>query len=285
VAVWADTGEVSVMSPMSVDYPETSSPEAVGKAPVQEPTQEMAASTFGFFALGVGVVVIASVVLCSKKGFYMIKVTRKSLALKLFAILVCALVLSGGALAAMPLASAANKAEAYGAIFNPNPVNSIAEKEAAAEVCAYITTAFENAGYDASNYCPTKEPPNEGDIGLETDKDTVLSNAHDDEENYDNVAVFSFGHLAGFNDAIQSGHLVNDENDWNETTNPTIDITASEVKAQTTQGKHFFVLIWHCVQAIDPYSGSMAAAWMQRDQSPGRPYMSSDGYNLAVIRR
>jgi hypothetical protein len=272
VAVWADTGEVSVMSPMAVDYPETSSKGAAGKAP----SQDVAMSTIASFALGSGASQSDCDVLYYRKGLCIPKVTRKRFGFRLAVALLCALILSGGALAAMPLASAANKVEAYGAIRNPNPNNPDTEKVACAEVCAYITTAFENAGYDASNYCPTKE--NNTLIGEETNKTTVLSNAYNDEENYDNVAVFSFGHLAGFNDAIQSGHLVDDEEVWDPVTNPTINITVSEVKAQTTQGKHFFVLIWHCVQAIDPYSGSMAAAWTQRDGSPGHPYMSPDGY-------
>jgi len=251
VSIWADAGEISTMGPMVVGFPSATfaDEEAITDGFNRDSTM-----------LSVPIVITAifsvfGVSLVSRKKIAKLAGSRKLFS-RFGGTLLCGIILFSVILVATPTVAASptiplSKARIYAA-FNSVPPQLPEEVAAAIWVCGQIDAAFEASGYYASNLA--------GDY---TTKGNVTYNAEYDEQIYDRVAMFHFGHLAEFNTAYQDN---NHEH-----------ITSNDIYPLTSLQKHVFVFIWVCTQAQNPTSG-MPEAWTHRDGEPDRPYMSEDGY-------
>jgi len=245
VSIWADTGKVSIMGPMCAD---SLSSDNVEKTNAQGFTQESTILSTQIVIATVFSVVGVSIV--SRK-----RVFKSSGGRKLFSrfggILICGLILFSLFLAAMPTASASevpnSKARIYASMHGQLPQ----EQQAAEWVCGQIDDAFEASGYSSSNLC-----------GSGTTRQHEMDYAQYDEEHYDRIAVFHFGHLHWFNTKYRDNY--------------NITISSDDISSKTGEGKHVFVFLWVCAQAYDRTYG-MPVAWNHRD-GVSHPLMNENGY-------
>ena len=254
VSIWADTGEVSIMGPMVIGIPSATS--ADEEASAISTDEEVITDGFNQTptVLSAPIVITAlfgvvGVALVSGKKVKF--AGSRKLFPRFWGTLLCGIILVSVILVATPTVAASptipnSKARIYAA-FNSDPPQFDDEIEAATWVCGQIDDAFEASGYSSSNMA-----------GTDTTKSKVYYYAENDEQNYDRVAVFHFGHMAvGFNLGYQDNNADN--------------ITASDLDSHISSHKYVFVFIWVCAQAQYHDSG-MPAAWTQRTD------MSDDGY-------
>ena len=259
VTIWADTGEVASMHEIVADSGLASFKQetvTLGDNTVKDERKD--STLLGSTLVAAIVFCILGVSTCTmrKKYSFRIKYSR------VWATLMCLSSLTVVLLFAVSSANATipipiSKSRVYSCEDGEGYYNSQAdenEKAAATNICNYIGNMTEDADYSTSNL-----------HGTGTVASNVVSNAGFDEQNYHRTTVFHCGHLYGgqLNVAYQD--------------NFAYPITESAVYAATGLGKHFFVFIWVCAQAEDETYGT-PVAWTHRDNAPGRPYMSSDGY-------
>ena len=144
-----------------------------------------------------------------------------------------------------------SKAEVYASYWEQLTV----EKTAMQSLTSSIQNKFYSVGYDTARYC-----------GTETNS-IVYANIQYDQQNYNRVAVFHFGHMAGAG---------------NYTCSDTSVVTWPDVYSYTTgyPDKHFFAFIWACNSANrepdwQPDPSKLAQSWSHRSG------LSSDGFNDA----
>jgi len=254
VTIWADTGEISSTNKMIVNFASATS------ADEEESTisTDEQAITDGFnqgsTMLAVPIVVTAlfsvfGVALVSRKKIFKFADSRE-LFPRFGGILLCGIILFSVIIVATPTVAASptipdSKARIYAA-FGSVPPQSDSEVAAAEWVCGQIDAAFEASGYSSDNLA-----------GGDTVKKDVLENAADDEDDYDRVAVFHFGHQSSPNFAYQD----------NEGT----PITWADLQAHIDSNKHVFVFMWVCEQARGPSYG-IPANWTNKKT------MNPDGY-------
>jgi hypothetical protein len=242
VRVWADTGEVNNISPMVFET---------------APNKELAVSQayMGVFAAeGIVVLLIVGAVMFFTS--YVAFTRSKKLIAKLWVVLllcmltsVCFMAESMQGVSATPN----SKAEIYASTHKQNETEIPWESYIINDIASYFNTV----GYDYSTYNGTNSA-------------TVYANIENDQENYERVAIFHFGHMAG-----PATYYGNSDND----------IIYHNTVDQHTNGytdKHFFVFLWSCFSAdnnasslpsASPDPNYMAQSWTQRAN------LNIDGYH------
>ena len=264
VSIWADTGDVSIMGPMVVDVSSSNIDEeeksAISAEAVTEEgfSQESPASA-PFVAVAAFTVIGVAIITAKKTN----SGDRKPFK-KFWMTLLCGVILSSVILTAVPTTFAVypspnSKARIYAALDGGqgSPPQLQDEKDAANWICGEIASAFTASGYSTSNQA-----------GSGTSKYNILINAENDEQAYDRVALFHFGHMADFN----VGYVDNSGEQ----------VLHTDIRTQTADRKHFFVFIWACAQA-NHHAWGTPAAWTHRgDQTLyplyDLPFLSSNGY-------
>ncbi len=270
VRFWADTGEICDISPMVVrDAAVFTNESDVDVSSSDVPTQEPDAV---LTAVPVVLVIIFGLVSFyfsgNKSRFYRLKCAQK-LSLKLYAGLLCGLMLAGLVFTSAPRAQALSPGSAGSVIYASTHeqyngttfVNGTApfngyyfngthfvyyatynEPSAAQNVTNMLKYLFDNADYDDTfnNYGPY------------TTRDYILWFTYNMERYYDNIAVFYFGHMHG-NDSYWCG-----SGPYNSTFYES-HVNASEIFGLTL-GKTKFAWSWVCKSAISQTSG-LPVAW------------------------
>lgn len=236
VRVWADNGQVSSINPMVWG-------EANGE---NSATSEAAVSSLLSNAL------LALLVVGTAVSYFMYALLFKRHSLKSWkALPLC------GLIALSLLATTVQAVNAY-----PNSKAEVyasywyqldEEKAVMPSLTSSIQSYFSSVGYDTGRYC-----------GTDTNS-TVYANIQYDQQNYNRVAVFHFGHMAGAGD-----YWCSDDSE----------VTWQSVYSYTTgyPDKHFFAFIWACNSANrepdwQPDPSKLARSWSHRDG------LSSDGFN------
>ncbi len=247
VSIWADTGEVSASGPTTCDIGLTSP--AQEKASTQGFGQNSLASRFTLVVAPFGIISILAIARKRKLA------GRKLFLGKFWVMLLSVSILFSAVLSVIPQAIASNKSEIYAAL-NSFPQQCSEEQVAAYWLQDQLSPFFAGAGY-------TVNPA----VGENTRWDSVMMNAYNDEQQYDSIAVFHFGHQSESNTAYQDNNAqtIGDYYIW----------------PNTVQRKHSFVFIWVCDQGSSPIPGpgrkGMPAAWTHRDGS-GLPTLRENGY-------
>jgi hypothetical protein len=155
---------------------------------------------------------------------------------------------------------------------------------------ANITSAEETAAHTAINvweyYFNTYTDYTVFDyFGSSTQKQTVLDNADDFEDNYDYVAMLHYGHggMNGQNrDYFDDDGYVGSENQ----------IWDYEIWDETSESKHFFVVIWSCRQGdyvggYDEYYGAygMPYSWFQGYPSSGDCFIGFKNASMPLTQK
>jgi hypothetical protein len=213
VQLWADTCEVSDVSPITVGN---------SYMPDGELKPADMLSNFGALLMLAGL--SCGTVLCLKlkrSSWSSMKATRKP-RLQVVAILLCASITVSVVSAGFPTAEASNAAYVYASLYGQLQD----EVNAAADVCDFLEDVFDDAGYNSV----------ENAYGDGTVEDDILSNAEYAEDNYDFVTVFHFGHMNG-----SSKYFDNDG----------ITVSYEDIDDYTTQGKHYFAFMWVCDSSYD----------------------------------
>jgi len=257
VTIWADTGEISSTNKMVVNFASATS------ADEEESTisTDEQAITDGFdqastiLAAPIAVTALFSV-------FGVVLVSRKKVKFagsrKLFpwfgGTLLCGILLFSVIFVAVPIVNASQTipnsvARIYAALDGGqgSPAQLPEEKAAAKWLGGQLEDAFEASGYTAWNR-----------TGVFSNKGNILAYTEYDQENYDRVSVFHFGHMVDYN----IGYVDN-------VGNPIMD---SDIAGVVDTNKFDFVFIWVCTQALDPDYG-MPEAWTHRNDD-----LSDDGY-------
>lgn len=251
VTVWADTGEVSSTNPMIVNFPASNSAEAfavtneINLHPLVISIVVATLSAFGAFMNS------------RTKNF---KFVNNNVVSKFFGTLLFGTIIVSSILVTTSTATAImnpdSKAEIYAAYYgNPDQLES--EITGAEYVAAQIKADFETSGYTASKW-----------TGDGTTVSGVLGNATYDEDNYDRVAIFHFGHQYSWNRAYQS--------------NDGTPIWDTAIDGAIDSQKHEFVFIWVCAQANFSDYGT-PEAWTQRTNLSDNGYSSPDYSGQAYL--
>jgi hypothetical protein len=245
VTIWADTGEISSTNKMVVNFASSTSAdeESITDGFNQGSTILIAPIVVTVLFSGFGVALV------SRKRTFKFVDSRKLLP-RLGGTLLCGIILFSVIIAA-PTATASttipNSIARIYAAYNSDPPQHPDEVSASNWVCGQIKDAFEASGYIAVN-C----------TGPGTKASYVYTYAASDEQHYDRVSVFHFGHLAWFNTKYQDNY--EDE------------IMSSELNNRISSHKYDFVFLWVCAQAQNHTYG-MPEAWTNREN------LSDDGYN------
>jgi hypothetical protein len=257
VTIWADTGEISSTNKMVVNFaPATSADEE--ESTISSTNEQVITDGLdqNLTMLAVPIVVTAffsvfGVAVIGGKKFKF--AGSKKLFPRFGGTLLCGIILFSVIVVAAPKVAASptipnSKSRIYAA-FDTYPSQIDSEEAAANWTCEQIDAAFEASGYSSDNLA-----------GGGTLKDDVLDNAQHDEDEYDRVAVFHFGHQSSPNFAYQD--------------NVADDITWADLQAHIDSNKHVFVFMWVCEQARGPSYG-IPANWTNNQ------YMTSDGFRDA----
>ncbi len=165
VRVWADSGEVSGISPMVAGDAASNTEKSNSHSLIQEQTIMLTAPLAVAVVMGVVIVSFGR----NKVGFLKSKSMRKSRLSKLSAAVLCLLISFSIVLAAVPKAKAIPVgANVKSMIYASRANQTENEKNAASQVCDYLEDSFYDAGYDAEN-----------DYGSQTTKSTILNNTYD----------------------------------------------------------------------------------------------------------
>jgi hypothetical protein len=265
VSVWADTSEVSIMGPMVVGMYSPNADEeeksAISAVTVTEEGFSQESSVYGPFVAAAVVTAIGVAIVGARKPVF---AGDKKPFKRFWVALLCGVILFSIIFVAVPTASADyaapySKARIYAALDGGqgSPPQLQDEKDAAYWVSGEIADAFLDSGYSTSNHA-----------GAGTSKYYILANAENDEQNYDRVALFHFGHMVNYN----IGYVDNYGNN----------VTYTDIRTQTEDRKHFFVFIWACAQANDATWGT-PTAWTNRTDLSSNGYTNPDGEWQAYI--
>ena len=144
-----------------------------------------------------------------------------------------------------------SKAEIYASYWEQLTV----ERTAMQSLTSTIQSYFSSVGYDTGRYCGTES------------SSTVYSNIQYDQQNYNRIAVFHFGHMAG-----PGNYHCSDAST----------VTYPDVRGYTDgySDKHFFALMWVCNSAdndqYQPDVNALARSWAQRSNMAPSGYTSPD---------
>ena len=241
VRIWADNGQVSSINPMlyRVDYGANSSTNGVAVSEVSY-SYLLSNALLTILIVGIAVSYFMYALLFRRHKFE----SWKALSL-------CGLIAFGLLATSVQAVNGYppnSKAEVYASYRE----QITQEKTAMQYLTSYIQSNFNSVGYDTARYC-----------GTETSS-IVYANIQYDQQNYNRVAVFHFGHMAG-----AGNYTCSDESE----------VTYPSVLSYTNgyPNKHFFAVIWVCNSACDSYYypnvNALAKSWTQRSG------MSSDGFN------
>jgi hypothetical protein len=222
VRLWADTGEVNDISPMTGGYLHQPDSDSQPKELLNNFDALLTIATFGWVPI---------LFLKWKRSLLSSTKAARKQFFQLITILLCAsmsVTLVSGVV--VPEVQAIDsRALIYASLYG----QLTAEVASAEYVCDYLEDLFDNAGYDS-----VLNAYGEGTI-----KNSILANASYSESNFDFVTVFHFGHRYDVGVCFDNdGTLVS----W------------ADIDDYTTQGKHYFVFVWACEQASDP---TLAEAW------------------------
>jgi hypothetical protein len=242
--IWADTGEVSSMKPMVSN----GIPPMVNEKSF---SQTLDLSNAVLLALLVTAVFVGATLYSvdSRKGeFLRIRRKGKLGSSLLLGSLLCLLLTSTLIVSAIPKVEAHPYGKAdldasmYGQLYD--------EKVAGTDLLDDLDDFFSDNGYAVTNARLSSTTTS-------STVDNILGNASSSDQNYYRVAMFHFGHMAGNNTVYYdtTGDYV-----WDS------DVSSS------TNGKHFFVMLWTCRQADESDDG-MPVAWTQNSN------MAADGYS------
>ncbi|MCW4024282.1 MAG: hypothetical protein NWF01_04510 [Candidatus Bathyarchaeota archaeon] len=245
VRIWADSGEVSSVSPMIGGIQETSGA-SVEKASFQvcEPALLLVICV-SFSAIIIGLIFAGN-----RHRFIVANVRHKSL--KLFTLffsvcLICSFSVFASQVQAIPDVDV--KSVIYGSLSGQFVNETVDEITAMQQLANAVTNYFYFAGYDATNA-----------FGAQTNGDTILSNTYNFARGYDYVAVFYHGHMHG------------EHSYWC----PVCNVTWSDIASRTTW-TNFFVWSWSCMSAQQwgswPDNYGLPYAWTKDLE------MSNDGYS------
>ena len=261
VILWADTGEICGMDRVIIDrgFGSSVSEQTIeSKEVVVQSYKQLTDSTQAIRIAAVVSLVFVSLV----TGKTVMSTVSRKHACRFLGLILCALVVFSIFFMSLPNVSAdleSGVSRVYGirAQESHGYANTTADTYewlATRDICNFIGNATSAAGYETFNLC--------GEGTINTD---VVNNAGSDEQNYSHTIVFHAGHFSEMNRAYQDNYG-----------NP---IRAIDISAQTGLGKHFFVFLWVCVQAESNTDvNGTAAAWLNRDGSSGRPFLSADGF-------
>jgi hypothetical protein len=142
-----------------------------------------------------------------------------------------------------------SKAEIYASYWEQPPV----ERTAMQSLTSTIQSYFSSVGYDTGRYCGTES------------SSTVYSNIQSDQQNYNRVAVFHFGHMAG-----PGNYHCSDSSE----------VTYPNVYSYTNEDAHFFALMWVCNSAdndqYQPNVNALARSWAHHSDLAPNGYTSPD---------
>ena len=247
VRVWADTGEVSGIGYMVIGG--AGSPaESQPAAQAQEQVLMLPIPFAMIIIVGATILYFVHMVRILR-----LKGTQKQV-LKLFSISLCLIVGFGSVLTLVSPAGAYPpdnlKSRIYASLYD-----QIAQEQSGADaVCDMLEYMFSNAGYNTNNH-----------FGSETTRNIILANTEDDEDDFDYVAVFHFGHMYGAN--RYQGNNGGDSGDY---------VSYTDI-APLTEGKTFFVWMWTCMSAQDwPYCTGLPSAWTDNADMSNNAYFSPD---------
>ncbi len=241
VRVWADTGEVSSVSPMV--YGMAASVEESGSGEVQE--QAIVLSVPIAAAAGFCLIVFCF----GTRRLRFVRFNSVSKRSRLGAALLCALLSSGLFFAAIPTAQAVFPGSAASAIHASTYHQVYDEKVGANTMSLELEDLFENEYYATGRYYDAFCTGN-----------NVLNVAYDMDRNYDKVAVFYFGHKEAKN-----SYWCPDNN-----------VSAAEIAAVTT-GTTFFAWSWVCDSASEwPETDGLPVAWTQAANMSNDSYVDPD---------
>lgn len=120
-------------------------------------------------------------------------------------------------------------------------------------------------------------------FGSGTQKQTVLDNADEFEDDYDHVTMFHYGH-AGMNGVFRDYF---DNDGWNNNDDCIWDY---EVYSETSSSKHFFVVLWSCRQGDyigGTYMGTpygMPYAWFHGAPSSGDCFIGFEDASMPLTQ-
>lgn len=242
VSIWADTDNISIMGPTVADS-------AFANAKYIQ-TQGFNQSSMVLFSVLL-IMIIFSIGILTNYRNRVAKLSNRWKILRFSSLILCALIVSSVSLV-IPEVSATSRAREYAALTGSDPPQLPQEQQSAIDVCNDLNSKFSTGGYNSINSC-----------GSNTQRYQITTNAYSDEQTFDNIAIFHFGHLADFNIGYQD--------------NDGLNVGYNYIYPNTALGKHSFVFIWVCAQAQDRTYGT-PVAWTHRDGTQGHPYMSNDGY-------
>ncbi len=246
VRVWADNGQVSSVNPMiySADNGDISATNNISTSGIAN--LEMMSS-----------VLLATLVLGLTVTCFMYASRYRRFTLRSWKTLpLCGLIVFSLLVTAVPAVSAYpnSKAEVYASYWG-QPTQ---EQTAASTLTSSIQSYFSSVGYDTGRYS-----------GTDTSS-IVYANIQYDQQNYNRVAIFHFGHMAGAGAYHSSDSST---------------VTWQDVYSHTNgyTDKHYFAMIWVCNSAdTEPYPwapdvNKMARSWTHRDNLAPNGFQSPDG--------
>jgi hypothetical protein len=255
VSIWADTGKVGSIGPMTGDSGLTTRETTTGTTAQNSIT----ASTLTIvIALALSMIALLTIRNKLINAFVKKKLLKFTLCgILLFAMCSPILISTVKADTVFPNSSA----RIYGALNGGggSPPQLQEEKDAAYWVQTQINSAFSSSGYSSIDNA----------VGSRTTWYNEVTNAYYDSTGYDRFAVFHFGHLADFG----AGYVDN-------TGNP---IWYSDISPRTTSATKAFVFIWVCAQAQWGPTNNEVQAWMHNPNLSANGYSSPDSGSKAFI--
>lgn len=254
VRVWADNDKAFEVSPMVVG-----GAASLSESPPAVQAQEQAL----MLPIPIAMIIVVgatSIYFVNKVRILKLKGIHRQL-LKLCAISLCLTVSFSPILTIVPPARAYppdnSKSRIYASMYD-----QIQQEQWGADaVCDMLQYMFSNAGYNTTNHC-----------GSETTKNTILANTENDEDDFDFVTVFHFGHMYGAN--RYQGNNGGDSGDY---------VSYTDI-GPLTEGKTFFAWMWTCESAQDwPDCTGLPSAWSNNVNMSNNAYYDPDSSSNCYI--
>ena len=245
VNIWADTGNVSSITPMAYQAPASSTP-SLSDTTTQVKTNQVSMMIILLPITAIAASSITGAYLYSKKNklnglnrTWTFNLSKRKIAA------ICLILLPIGVIIAVPITEASTiKSEIYVSTYQETSLDT-QEDSYASSVASYIQMLYTQYDGVSSN----------NNYGSATNYNNIMYNIMYDESNYMGVVVFHFGHGYVPDYIDSNGNLVSYSN-----------------IASSTNGynEHYFVWMWTCTLAQDY---NFAHAWTQKSS------LSSDGFN------
>jgi hypothetical protein len=232
VRIWAETGELLGMTPMTFD--------GAYEASTGHQSRE---SSFAVYApVSLGLILCVAALFVSRKRILTRVGANKLGNPKFWSLLFCLTILSGFTFATVD-ADPMTSSRIYAALFGGqgSPPQMETEVIAIENTTNYMFDYFDgNNEFDVSNQ-----------ICGGTTKEDILEDIAYDKENYDSAVVFHFGHMK-YSALMDPGYVDN----YGDVIMP------SDISSQTEDGRHRFVFLWVCDQVRSGASSGMVQAWL-----------------------